>query len=193
VFRTWPGEGRPVEGNWKTPTIIAYGSENKRYADRNRWGYQVRRDMEACSWTKLLLDTSAETAEFDDPSLRDAAGSALFRLPPEKDAQTVCRDFLTELYRFVVDSLQMRMTPEIFALTPMECYLTVPAIWTDRAKSATREAARAAGFGSRRGDSIFMVPEPEAAAIAALRKDLRPGSVNAVKVPTCTLGSISSI
>lgn len=181
VIRTWPGEGRPVEGNWKTPTIIAYASENKR-ANRNRWGYEVRRDMEACAWTKLLLDTSAETAEFDDPSLRDATGSALFRIPPGKDAQMVCQDFLTELYRFVVNDLQMRMTAEIFALTPMECYLTVPAIWTDRARSATREAARAAGFGSRPCDSIFMIPEPEAAAIAALRKDLRPGSVNAIKV-----------
>ena len=130
----------------------------------------------------MLLDTSAETTEFDDPSLRDATGSALFHLPHGKDAQMVCQDFLTEVYRFVVGNLKMRMTPEVFDMTPMECYLTVPAIWADKARTATREAAKAAGFGSRPFDAIRMIAEPEAAALAALRKDLRPGSVNAVKV-----------
>ncbi|KAH6612882.1 hypothetical protein B0J18DRAFT_447382 [Chaetomium sp. MPI-SDFR-AT-0129] len=180
VFRTWPGDGRPVEGNWKTPTVIAYGAEN-RGVSRNHWGYEVRRGMASCSWTKLLLDTSAETSEFDDPSLRNATGSALFHLPRGKDAQMVCQDFLTEVYRFVVDNLKMRMTPEVFDMTPIECYLTVPAIWADKARSTTWEAAKAAGFGSRPFDEIRMIAEPEAAAIAALRKDLRPGSVNAVK------------
>jgi len=181
VFRTWPGDGRPVEGNWKTPTVIAYGAEN-RGVSRNHWGYEVRRGMASCSWTKLLLDTSAETSEFDDPSLRNATGSALFHLPRGKDAQMVCQDFLTEVYRFVVDNLKMRMTPQVFDMTPIECYLTVPAIWADKARSATWEAAKAAGFGSRPFDELRMIAEPEAAAIAALRKDLRPGSVNAVKV-----------
>ncbi|KAL2181474.1 uncharacterized protein P884DRAFT_281709 [Thermothelomyces heterothallicus CBS 202.75] len=180
VIRTWPGDGRPVEGNWKTPTVIAYEAEN-RGARRNHWGYEVRRGMLSCSWTKLLLDTSAETAEFDDPSLHDAAGSAFFHIPEGKDAQMVCQDFLTEVYRFVIHNLKMRITPEVFDMTPMECYLTVPAIWTDKARTATWEAAKAAGFGSRPFDTIRMVPEPEAAAVAALRKDLRPGSVNAVK------------
>lgn len=43
------------------------------------------------------------------------------------------------------------------------------AIWSDAAKAATRSAAHEAGFGSRPGDEIFMVPEPEAAAIATLK------------------------
>ncbi|KAL2138658.1 hypothetical protein VTI28DRAFT_6461 [Corynascus sepedonium] len=179
VFRSWPGDGRPVEGNWKTPTVIAYGAENR--AGRNHWGYEVRRGMTSCSWTKLLLDSSAETAEFDDPSLRNATGSALFHIPHGKNAQMVCQDFLTEVYRFVVNNLKMRITPEVYEMTPMECYLTVPAIWTDKARTATFDAARAAGFGCRPIDTIRIIPEPEAAAVAALRKDLRAGSVNAAK------------
>ncbi len=181
VIRTWPGDGRPVEGSWKTPTVIAYPQENKNIS-RTHWGYEVRRGLTSCSWTKLLLDTSAETTEFDDPSLRDAAGSALFHLPPGKNAQSVCRDFLAEVYRFVVGDLKMRLTPEVFDITPVECYLTVPAIWADKARAATWDAAKAAGFGSRRFDKIRMISEPEAAAIAALTKDLRPGSANAIKV-----------
>lgn len=188
VFRSWPGDGRPVEGNWKTPTVIAYGAENR--AGRNHWGYEVRRGMTSCSWTKLLLDSSAETAEFDDPSLRNAAGSALFHIPHGKNAQMVCQDFLTEVYRFVVNNLKMRITPEVFEMTPMECYLTVPAIWTDKARTATFDAAKAAGFGSRPIDTIRIIPEPEAAAVAALRKDLRAGSVNAVKVSAADEGAV---
>lgn len=179
VLRSWPGPGRPVEGNWKTPTTIAYGSENSR--NKDCWGYEVLPSMTSCSWTKLLLDTSAETAEYDDPSLREATGSSFFRLPPCKDAQRVCQDFLKEVYNFIVDRLRLQMTQEIFNVTPMECYLTMPAIWTDKAQTATREAAKAAGFGSRPFDSIKMITEPEAAAIATLKKDLRPDSVNSVK------------
>ncbi|EPS39914.1 hypothetical protein H072_6309 [Dactylellina haptotyla CBS 200.50] len=179
VVKTWPGPGAPVEGNWKTPTVIAYGSENGQ--DRNSWGYQVVPNMKSCSWTKLLLDTSAETAEYDDPSLREAAGSSLLRLPPGKDAQTACQDFLKEIYDFLVRSLKAKMGAEVFHITPMECYLTMPAIWTDKAQAATRNAAIGAGFGSRSFDTIRMITEPEAAAIATLKRDLRPNSINAAK------------
>lgn len=54
-------------------------------------------------------------------------------------------------------------------LAPFEFWFTVPAIWSDAAKAATRNAACEAGFGSRRGDEIYMVPEPEAAAIATIK------------------------
>jgi len=182
VLRVWPGNGCPVEGNWKTPSVIAYQSENKS-KNRDHWGYEVRPNMVSCSWTKLLLDTSAETAAFDDPSLRDAAGSAgFFHLPPGKTASQVCQDYLAHVYHFVVNNLKSRMTAAVFDITPMECYITMPAIWTDKAQTATREAAMAAGFGSRPFDTVHMITEPEAAAIAALQHDLQPGSINAAKV-----------
>jgi len=117
VLRTWPGNGCPVEGNWKTPSVIAYKSENPS-ASRDRWGYEVRGNMASCSWTKLLLDKSAE---FDDPSLRGATGGAFFRLPPGKTAEQVCQDYLTQVYDYVVENLKQRMTPEVFNITPIEC------------------------------------------------------------------------
>ena len=151
--------------------------------------------MTSCSWTKLLLDTAAETAEFDDPALRNAAGSAgFFYLPPGKTAQQVCQDYLALVYDFVVNNLKARMTAAVFDITPMECYITMPAIWTDKAQTATRDAALAAGFGSRPFDTIHMITEPEAAAIAALKQDLQPGSVNAAKVRDTPIfmGSVST-
>jgi len=133
--------------------------------------------------TKLLLHTSAETAEFDDPSIRDAVGSeAFFHLPNGKSSQQVCQDYLTHVYRFVTNNLKSRMTAAIFDVTPMECYLKMPAIWADKAQVATQAAAMAAGFGSRPFGMIHMITEPEAAAIAALMHDLRPGSLHAAQV-----------
>jgi molecular chaperone DnaK (HSP70) len=62
------------------------------------------------------------------------------------------------------------MTDLTFNNTPMECWITLPAIWSDEAKDATLQAAKRAGFGNRPGDDVFTIAEPEAAAIATLKK-----------------------
>ncbi|KAH8817272.1 hypothetical protein F5884DRAFT_246530 [Xylogone sp. PMI_703] len=195
VISEWkvPGEnvGPPV-GSFKVPSRIAYASEQpvpknpKLAASKNLksgvyWGYGVKAGMKSYSWTKLLLDKSAETEMYDDPSLKHGLGSGMFELPPGTSAQKVCQDYLAEVYKFTVARLEKQMTKEIFDVTPMECYLTMPAIWSDQAQTATREAAKAAGFGSRPFDSIKMIREPEAAALAALKGDLSPGSVHAAQ------------
>lgn len=58
-------------------------------------------------------------------------------------------------------------------------------MWSDEAKHLTLKAARRAGFGSRKGnvqDTICFIPEPEAAAIAALRRSVNDGLGLPVKV-----------
>ncbi|OCL09043.1 hypothetical protein AOQ84DRAFT_397591 [Glonium stellatum] len=153
VISDWP---RSYIGRFKVPTRISYGFKNpprnlavrsQNLESKRYWGYG----------TKLLLDKSAETESYDDPSLRKE-GASLFRLPPGRDARQI--------------------TKEIFNVTPIECYFTMPAIWSDSAQTATREAAKAVGFGPRSADTIWMIREPEAAAIATLKRDLRPNSVN---------------
>jgi molecular chaperone DnaK (HSP70) len=47
------------------------------------------------------------------------------------------------------------------------------AIWTDMAQTATRNAAVAAGLRSCPSDTIQMITEPEAAAIAAVKNNLQ--------------------
>ena len=47
--------------------------------------------------------------------------------------------------------------------TPIEYILTVPAVWSDKAKSDTLQCASKAGFGST--SKIRLITEPEAAAI----------------------------
>ena len=50
--------------------------------------------------------------------------------------------------------------------TPREYVITVPAVWSEKAKAKTLSCAERAGMGS--GDNLHMITEPEAAAIYAL-------------------------
>jgi molecular chaperone DnaK (HSP70) len=125
--------------------------------------------MISYSWTKLLLDDNARASEFDDPSLRRSEGGGMLRLPHGKTAADVVTDYLRKVYDHIVIYLGNRITPELLAITPMEFWFTVPAIWSDQAKSATLAAAKAAGFASGEADRIFLIPEPEAAGIATLK------------------------
>ncbi|KAL8846467.1 MAG: hypothetical protein Q9221_008451 [Calogaya cf. arnoldii] len=52
--------------------------------------------------------------------------------------------------------------------TTIEYVLTVPAIWSELAKSKTKACAEAAGMGS--ADELQMIPEPEAAAVWAFHE-----------------------
>jgi len=108
------------------------------------------------------------------------------RLPDFRDAKGICEDFLREVYLYVSFKLRQQMSDSTYEKTPMECWVTLPAIWSEEAKDATLKAARSAGFGSRPGDDIFTIAEPEAAAIATLKKYSRPNALNAIKACLCT-------
>lgn len=60
----------------------------------------------------------------------------------------------------------------------MQFWITVPAMWSDAAKTATIEAAQAAGFGSRVMDTIHIITEPEAAALSVLMPRVGFGAVS---------------
>ncbi|KAL1965072.1 hypothetical protein VTN77DRAFT_6132 [Rasamsonia byssochlamydoides] len=98
-----------------------------------------------------------------------------------KTAQDVVEDFLRHLYNYLVNMLKKQIGEDTFNATPMECYLTMSAIWSDQAQLATREAARAAGFASRPSDTLTMIAEPEAAAIAAMKPHIGPEATASIK------------
>lgn len=134
--------------------------------------------MVSCSWTKLLLDSSAKPTPFDDPNLSDAIEDGRLRLPTNRNAQGVAADFLREVYQHLEKKLIKQMGASTFKSTPMDCWLTVPAVWSDQAQNATKAAAMMAGFGSRRDDTISIITEPEAAAVAVLKSTARPDAIN---------------
>lgn len=176
IITSWPGEQGTSS---KTPTRIAYGRENS--SPSNKWGFQVHPKLCSYSWTKLLLDKNATASDHDDPSLSRMAKEGVLQLPSFRDASGVCEDFLREVYTYVSEKLRQEMTTTTFENTPMECWITLPAIWSDEAKDATLSAAKKAGFGSRIGDEVFTITEPEAAAIATLKSFANPGALNPLK------------
>jgi len=129
-----------------------------------------------------LLDKNALVGKHDDPALADMVGQGMMKLPDFRKAEEVCEDFLHELYIYLTLKLRQELTESTYDNTPMECWITLPAIWSDEAKDATLHAARKAGFGSRPGDDIFTIAEPEAAAIATLRNYSGFNVLNQIKV-----------
>jgi hypothetical protein len=173
-IRTFPGLAGTAE--WKMPSRIAYSDENESCAS-NQIGFQVTSRMVSYSWTKLLLDQNAQATEYDDPYLKKIEGDGMLRLPRKKTATVVVTDFLKEIYQWLVAHLAKRISSGILDATPMEFWFTVPAIWSDLAKNRMIAAATAAGFASRHGDRLFLIPEPEAAGVATLKGLTEGGSV----------------
>lgn len=179
IVTKWPNHR---DQSWKTPSVIAYPAENKKL-ERTFWGYEVGRNHKQYAWTKLLLDKNVKLTEHDDPLLRQMYGAEGFLgLPADKSAKEVVRDYLAELYKHTVSVLVRELSKEVFDSLPMECWITMPAIWSDGAQSATRDAALQAGFGSRPNDSVSMITEPEAAALWALRPYLTEKALDPLKV-----------
>ncbi|KAK8190110.1 hsp70-like protein [Phyllosticta capitalensis] len=176
ILSQWPGTRHTVS---KVPTSIAYASENP-HLNADAWGFAVALDSVSYTWTKLLLDGSATIAENDDPALKDLFGKGMMKLPPGKTAKQVCTDYLRGLSEYLSATLCKKFSREVYSITPVELWLTVPAIWSDAAKDATRNAAVAAGFASRSFDRIHVIPEPEAAALAALKPHLSARSLDPI-------------
>lgn len=126
--------------------------------------------MKSYSWTKLLLDPESPPIDVDDFSLGISGGDRLMTLPDDKTAADVATDYLREIYTWTCGYLEKRMSPEVFRVTPIEFWFSHPAIWKETAREITRRVAKAAGFGERPIDQLFLIAEPEAAGIAALNE-----------------------
>lgn len=156
----------------KAPSRVAYSSENRFSDGKDKWGYEVKPGMVACSWFKLLLDSSTKKSDFDDDQLYRSEEEGLLRLPPGKSAKEVTSDFLRHLYHHTLNILRDIFGSSTIDQTPILFELTIPATWSRKAREDTRAAAMTAGFGNRNGDDMAMVDEPESAAIANIKTGL---------------------
>lgn len=105
------------------------------------------------------------------------AEPSLFLDFPEDDAgspgnveqpETLVKDYLLALRKHIQAVFAKSLPPSISATAPVEYVLTVPALWSDAAIAKTRSCAERAGMG--KGPTLTIVPEPEAAAVYALRQ-----------------------
>jgi hypothetical protein len=142
VITDWPGGASVNSHQVKCKTIIAYpkqNPENKKVKDVII-GYQVLPGMTSCSLFKIRFDEAAPPSPFDDPLLEAAEG--LTSLPPDMSAPKVAQDFFKCVYDHVRETLNSVYTTEMMQTTRILWILTVPAFWSNQAKSITLEAAR---------------------------------------------------
>jgi hypothetical protein len=136
-----------------------------------KWGFEVPpTDPQKLSWIKILLDPSQPRPTFVQPKRTT--------LPRGKSPVDIVTDYLRALRAYTLLTLQRRLGAEALTNTPVEYVLTVPAVWSDKARATTLEAAIAAGLGE---GGLNLITEPEGAAEYALRS-LRP---NALKEGDC--------
>lgn len=76
----------------------------------------------------------------------------------QKSPEELTTDFLSELYKHIMYTLEQQVGAAVLRTIPLEFCLTVPAIWSEAAKEKTLKACQKAGIRSK--SEILMVSEP---------------------------------
>ncbi|KAF2154314.1 hypothetical protein K461DRAFT_312251 [Myriangium duriaei CBS 260.36] len=159
----WPG--RDNNSFKKIPTKIAYCDSGS--AQDVKWSYQLKPTDDCLQCFKLLLDPRQEFPSWVDPEdLKNQLKSL------NKTAEDIVADYLRHMLDATKYALERRFGAYMAKNTPLDFILTVPAVWTDAAKEATKRAALAAGMSN----NLQLISEPEAAAIWVLNNmiELKP-------------------
>lgn len=85
-----------------------------------------------------------------------------------RNVDKLVTDYISELSNHLMYTLREKLGDSIVKSTPLEYVVTVPAIWSDLAKDKTKKACQAASGLSSTKQPVYLVSEPEAAAIYAL-------------------------
>ncbi|KAF8453879.1 hypothetical protein BDZ91DRAFT_853119, partial [Kalaharituber pfeilii] len=186
VIKQWPGLGQVNGNSDKVPTVICYAATDY---TKYRCGFEVtsRRsdDPNRICLFKLLLNEQLDGTtllghnnQFRIPQRHqtvnpkqaevDEIRTMASRIPAGKTPKDVVADYLRGIYTHAQEKLQSSLpssvTEQFGKEIPVKYHLTVPAIWSDRAKDLTVQAARDAGMTGQ-NSSITLISEPEAAAV----------------------------
>jgi molecular chaperone DnaK (HSP70) len=166
IIKNWPNAIQQTAE--KTPTMLAY--ENGAMV---AWGAKVKpnhRKQIAIAHFKLGLhenvgrhygNESSNSASLLGGFLRNS--NWRHESLPNKSAIDFTTDYLTAIRKFVMESVLPSHYGKTYLNSQQISYaLTVPAIWSDKAKDLTRQAAIQAGISA---DNLVLISEPEAAAL----------------------------
>ena len=163
IIRGWPGANSQAE---KTPTILSY------HTSPPTWGAKVKtNDGLQVSRFKLGLQENIEdhysncVQGLNDELPEGSLSSRYWSHPllPQKKPLDYVADYLTCVCQYVLnDRLPRQFGSEFLQNQQISYVLTVPAIWSEKAKELTREAALRAGVPRR---DLTLITEPEAAAL----------------------------
>ena len=91
----------------------------------------------------------------------------MLTLPSNMTSVDVVQDFLSAIYKHTITTLYRRFDRGVMQMTKIDFVLTVPAIWSDSAKSRMESAAARAGMGNEH--RLQLLSEPESAAIYTIK------------------------
>ncbi|KAL8680486.1 MAG: hypothetical protein Q9186_003329 [Xanthomendoza sp. 1 TL-2023] len=191
IITEWPGAGNQTKQ--KIPTVLYYDQYQKVVG----WGPDIadalaptgypKPGVQKVEWFKLQLMLSGNT--YIDPI-------NLPPLPPGKSEIDVAADYLFKLRQAMRAQLQKTLG-EVFNREErnIRYFLTVPAIWNDAGKAATRAAAIQAGFLRDENDNrLTLITEPEAAAMFCSKTGLLNLKIrDAVLIVDCGGGTVDLI
>ncbi|KAM3494059.1 hypothetical protein MY3957_002655 [Beauveria namnaoensis] len=166
AIRKWPGTHVQAA---KVPTIVKY---DKNDWGKYEWGTLLKSAEDHIVGIKLLLDPSQKLPWHVPPTDLDAT---MKLLPPFKTPKNVATDFMRSLKAHGMSQIATNLAQDALDLFQVEYVMSVPAVWSDAAKNATLEAAKAAGISP-----VTLIKEPEAAALYSIRQldaFLTPGDV----------------
>ncbi|KIX03793.1 uncharacterized protein Z518_07346 [Rhinocladiella mackenziei CBS 650.93] len=173
VIQSWPGEDRIVS---KAPTTIRY---EPGYIKGLKWGYDLDCSSgEKIERIKLLFDP--EQPKPYCPCTNFEAENA--KLP--KHVVNVASDYMRAIFQHAIKAIgDGYMDRESLSQMKRQCVLTVPALWSDKAKNMTLQAAQTAGIAP-----VEMITEPEAAALFTLHSMRSKGLKAKDAIVVCDAG-----
>ncbi|KAJ0415396.1 hypothetical protein BJY00DRAFT_317822 [Aspergillus carlsbadensis] len=165
-----------------TPSKIAYGD-----GQQVLWGDDASGGAApGYSWTKVLLNAgSPDSQPFQSGLLARLVSHGLFTIAQgSAKPETVIGDFLRQIHEHLLRHLRTEFMDHI---PPTEFWFAVPATWSENARHLMMNAIARAGFLTRAGDHVFIIPEAEAAALAEFShiRPLQPGKSESILVCDC--------
>ncbi|KAI8377729.1 uncharacterized protein BYT42DRAFT_571382 [Radiomyces spectabilis] len=156
----WPKQNNNVYP--KTPTLNFYQNNSNQLT---QWGNAARLEMQRPSARNSVL-LKQYKLYLDENIAKD--------LPPLPNGLTIVdaiADYLRALHEHVVNELKKGFARN-YGQHQFRYCLTIPAMWSDRAKSTMREAAIKAGLITETDhrDRLMLTSEPEAAALYCEKK-----------------------
>lgn len=179
VVNSWEADGDNVD-EAKAPSAITYGPRGT-----FTWGYSVEPGDEQLKWFKLLLlkeDDIPEAIRASD-KLQEARN---YLEKHNKTPIQVVTEFLRHLWEYSLKCITKAIGKATVNYAQFHVAITLPAIWPSYAREGMRLAARDAGILDKRlgvETQLTFVPEPEAAAIAALADMEGRFDVKVKKIP----------
>jgi molecular chaperone DnaK (HSP70) len=128
------------------------------------WGYETKSSTNTFTWFKLGLGQDQAQEVYDDKLLYHGLGS--IKCPDVMTYSDLAKDYLNHFYQHMMRILKEQEGDATFDLLAFHFILAVPAGWPDVSRNLIKSCAERAGFGSREGDKISLIAEPEAAALA---------------------------